>query len=608
MTSMNGTHSNRLGTIAATTITLAALFVTAYGYEVTPRKDKHVSDGGTPEATGWDETAASGVTNITGTDGNTYIQIKTTVFTPRSGWSFKEVADGTWVDYTKGVADALLPPDHHPSDTEHLDSASQIQIHTTIAEPASAGTFPIWAEGNLQPPEGGSSDTPTKWHWGAKIQDYEMHFIRQNNNRFAEVGDPACHMVSKFNTAWPVPNDSNPPVNLPSTATFYGPPGDPTDLDTFRVELAQYEGGPDPSIRLLVERAGNSVYNANFGMVSNGSGTWRTNQHIRLVSTDDDDGVRGQQTPKVKLGDIVKAFLRVNGQDAGEIELMVGRPPSENGPRAIRTVTCHPLLVDHYDVKQTVDLDQTISDLSELWAQCSVRYTATDSTVKAQVKNILRVDGDATGLGNIALTVDGAQVAPFAVGIPGSTSAKAIADDIAAGINAVIGAGTAVTFNSRPKNEIAHVVVKKGTSVNLVITEESVPGSDITVPNFDITDQMIYDTEDEAISIAANYADGDSNTLDIIFAKNIGGSGKAIHRTLVGGGSDWANMIYISPDAATRTTYAHEAGHVLLNVGVEAHNNVSATNIMYGGNGIRLTIPQHLTVREQSDGNLLRKE
>jgi hypothetical protein len=66
-------------------------------------------------------------------------------------------------------------------------------------------------------------------------------------------------------------------------------------------------------------------------------------------------------------------------------------------------------------------------------------------------------------------------------------------------------------------------------------------------------------------------------------------------------------MLYITPDLASRTTYAHEMAHLLLNQGNEAHVS-SGEFIMGGRNGVWFADSEHARMRQQSDGELLKKE
>jgi len=178
----------------------------------------------------------------------------------------------------------------------------------------------------------------------------DLKFIRQNNAEFplteGNDNDNACHMVSKFVTS----------ANLQGAATFDGPPGNPPDPDTFRVQIARVPKTLNPKVRLQVYRQGNMITDTNvphtYDLVRKDDADItdsRTDRHVRLVSNGRppgfsdpadswDDEWRGFQTVLVSLDDIVSATVVLNGSDIAFLALPVGRPYFEDGRNAVRTV------------------------------------------------------------------------------------------------------------------------------------------------------------------------------------------------------------------------------------------------------------------------------
>ena len=446
----------------------------------------------------------------------------------------------------------------------------------------------------------------------------KVDFIRQDNSEFPETGNGACHMVSKFTTS----------ANFPDTATFDGPlvvntgagygQGE-ADPDTFRIQMKGVPSGQSPKIRLQV--TGGTSYSHEFTMVNGtvgGISTYRTDEHIRLVSNDVDDGHLAHQTPLVKLGDTVTATLVLDGVDVCSKALCVGRPSSESGVNAIRAATAYFVVVDYSDVAASADTAKTTERMSEAWCQAAAKF-ASSSRTKTPVRNVIRVSGTATGSGTFGVKVDGVTVPAFGIAGSGRTSPLQIAEDIASGINAVIGAGTAQAFNSAPGfgTPLAHVVVKKGSSVTFADLAETVPVTAITIPTFSVTDDDV-EFQDEEPCLAANYGDANpSETVDFFVVKTLatGNRGDAWTPNYCGSASDMRNTSFIvltAGDAAADNphTAAHEAGRFFMNYdGLDSGNY----NLMNGTSTTdsitarkRLTPTQHQTSRTVSDGTLLK--
>ncbi len=195
------------------------------------------------------------------------------------------------------------------------------------------------------------------------------------NTLIPTTGNDACLMVSKFITN----------INLPpAPATFIGPRGAAAvrDADTFRVQLAGLPTGETPDIRLDVLRGATIPFSHDFNTVEgalSGRPVYRTNEHIRLVSNTVDDAHLAHQTPQVMLEDGVRATLVINGKDItfnvgiqviGQSELQVGRPPAENGLKAIRTAD-----VNFISLLAAIntEADKAIGRLNGAWAQAAIR-------------------------------------------------------------------------------------------------------------------------------------------------------------------------------------------------------------------------------------------
>jgi hypothetical protein len=532
-------------------------------------------------------------------------------YLPRGGGTVEVVVKA---DLGAGVAHDVItewPKDHNNN-----------QWPTCVRSPLVAGTLTTVVNGHGTAstifganPEFVGEATLT-WKTGtstnvATITVPEIEYIRQDNTAFPNTGNDACHMVSKYKT-----DD-----NLPATATFDGPAGASPDPDTFRVQVKHIQGGEFPKIRLEVIRAGSSVYLHEFAMIAGtvgGVSTYRTDQHVRLVSNATDHAhAPADQTPLVKLGDRVKATLVMDRSILGTKELSVARPSSEAGINAIRTATCYFVVVDYSDVAANANVGSTTTRMTEAWAQAAAKFTSTH-VVKTPVKNVIRVSGAATGPGTFTVDIDGVNIPAFGIAVAGRRDPIQIAEDIAAGINAVLGAGKAQAFNTAPgfATPVAHVVVKKGQTVafaNLVVTA---PGTAISNPAFSIADANI-DWQDEEPCLAANFGDGDPNTMDFFIIKTLttGGRGDAWPVSYCGGSSDMRNTSFIvltAGDAAADNphTAAHEAGRFLLNLSGPYEVPFNLMNVTSPADSInarkRLTPIQHNTSRTVSDGNLLK--
>jgi hypothetical protein len=437
----------------------------------------------------------------------------------------------------------------------------------------------------------------------------KVEFIRQNNCGFPDSGNGACHMVSKFVT----------PNNLPDTATFEGPEGSEPDPDTFRVQVAGLPCGESPKIRLEVIRGTTTQYTHEFNMVhgtAGGVSTYRTDEHIRLVSNDVDADRLDHQTPKVRLLDTVTAMLVLNGQDLCSTELPVALPSSEPEINAKRLAMLKFKVVDHMDVAANADRDTTCARMIEQWAQAAVTFGLTKSTVDP-VTNVIRVQWNAVGSGDVSLKVNGTTVPSFTVGTAGRTGVKEIAEDIASNINAALDGGKAEAFYVY--DEIAYVVVDRGNNAEIEILAANVVPTSVVVPPINYGDAGGEVGYDERRCLAANYMDDDPDTIDLFIVKYLPASlGRSNPMCITPETSDIRNSAFIvlsagDADGDNPFTAAHEAGHLILNTSADQHDP-DANNLMFDGTSSadgfcatkRLTSPQHQRSRSVNEGKILK--
>ncbi|MHB1157799.1 MAG: hypothetical protein ACYC26_13310 [Phycisphaerales bacterium] len=528
---------------------------------------------------------------------------------PPEGWSFipfpyTDPLSFADVDATGNLSGFIGDEvyDWYDPVTRHLEGFRVYAIFDESSLP-DAGQFPLQAEGNMEPPPGGTE--PKTWYWAIKTGVFSMKFIKQDNSPVPLTGGGACLMVSKRITAW-YPPASGTSDNLPPTATFDGPPGNEPDRDTFRLEGKVPDGfSGTPTARITILRNGNSTGTFTYDMVHEGS-IWRTDKHIRLVARTEDDAVQESQTIPVALGDEVKGELLIGANTVAEAKYPVCRPQTEDYLTAIRTVRIHSIILDYSDVKTKANPEQTLEDLNSVYAQMGVRFSNVSTVTQPPVKNIIAVENIATAPGNFSATIDGVPVGPFAI-LPGSASL--VADQIAVGINGILGAGTASAFRSVPVLNKALVVIKKGHNVEIANIVEDIPNVHIFDPQINTVDDLVDDNW-EAQAISANYSDMNSATLDVIYVKSCPATAFAVPYILTGNDSNWASGIVLSVQDVIPVNFlkrAHEAGHVLLNT--LSHDGT--TQRVMPLDGWRFTDQEHQRTRDTTNNPstvLLHKE
>jgi hypothetical protein len=411
-----------------------------------------------------------------------------------------------------------------------------------------------------------------------------IEFIRQTNAIFPSSGDDACHMVSKFITN----------VNLPNSASFSGPPGATPDLDTFRVQVRGLAAGRNPTIRVETSRAGTSVYSHVFATVEAAAhgcpAVYRINKHLRLVSNGPptpkpagstyDDEFAGEQTILVKLGDTITATLASGGPSIS-VSLDVARPPSENGPKAIRTADIHfATLTGVNSVPATI-----VDRMSEDWAQVAIRYNLKSSAAVSPVMNVLSITGTAASNGQLRvdITPQGGTRQRVTLAVRSGETQEQISAHLATAISAVGG----LTATDHRHHTERLVLVNKGQSVTFAGIQNNVTGVVFTVPVLNYTDDISLI---EGSVLGLNFKDADPMAITMIAVTDItilGGSdaatgGDYLQTNLPG----WHNVSFLrepvvdSDDSTYPTGAGHEMGHALFDTGNPGHHGTS-TNVFY---------------------------
>jgi hypothetical protein len=393
----------------------------------------------------------------------------------------------------------------------------------------------------------------------------KVEFIRQDNSVFPSTVDDPCHMVSKYKT-----DD-----NLPDTATFEGPEGTNPDPDTFRVQVTGLPSGETPSIRLNVIRGGISVYPPHtYDMVSGTEGgilKYRTNKHIRLVSNAVDDDHLGHQTVSVKLLDEIVATLVVAGVDKGDVRLLVARPPTENGTKAVRTVDVH--FVTGKGAGSAPEA--TVDRISEDWAQLAIRFNLVSKDEITPVANALSIESGATASGQLSVDVTPAGGAAQSViaAVSNGDTPETMAQKLAIAISAKPG----LTATQHRDGSQWLVLVNKGTDVGFANVASSVPSVVFTDPSLTYEDEIVSPVE--AAVLFLNFCDSDPKTIDIVTVKKTFvysplGWGRAGYDAYAASGHPaWQNVVIVRKetvdldDTIQPFTAGHEMGHVLFDTG-----------------------------------------
>jgi len=455
------------------------------------------------------------------------------------------------------------------------------------------------------------------------IRVADLEFIRQDNTLFPMTGDDACHMVSKFVTD----------INLPNIATFDGPPGPSAsiDPDTFRLQVKGLPAGQSPKIKLKVLHKAEKTYEHEFDMVQgmlDSVPVYRTNEHIRLVSNAVDDAYLAHQTVLVQLEDIVSATLILDGKVVTSTELPVGRPSSENGPKAFRTVDINFVTLQGTNSNPQLTVDR----MSEDWAQVAIRFNLLSSSTVTPVTNVLAIAGTANNSGQLTVDIapQGAQPIRVTAQIANDDTDEKMAQKLSAAIDANKDLSADYYRSLMTPNPEVYaylIIVNKGKEINFNNIQSTV-GTNILA---DATDELNFSDNISTLEgniLGLNFKDNDPKSIDMI----------AVGKILVAGGRAYTgrdgtasvaegfdNTTIIREEAVDTNdsgfpfTAGHEVGHALFDVDDTGHLNV-LTNLFRGGTSTldsisaskRLTSDQNNLARQESgsstDPPLLQKK
>jgi hypothetical protein len=337
---------------------------------------------------------------------------------------------------------------------------------------------------------------------------------------------------------------------------------------------------------------------------------YRTSEWVRLVSNaapnprpansqydDDYDTGREHQTALVKLGDEVRATLLLDGKDQQSIKLPVGRPPTDDGPKAIRTADIN--FVTLQGVKS--DPAQTVARISEDWAQLAVRFNLVSAPPPiVPVSNVLSLSGTAQVDGKLSVDfkpLPGGNVISVNINVLKGQTDEVIAKNLA---EAISKAGIPASHHHNKftigKDNFDQwlVLVNKGGQVMFDITSPDISGIAISEPVLNFTDDI---TPTEGNVLGLNFTDKSDPSIYIIAVGNIRiVTSKDFDDTLAGSGGfyllndlpGWVNLAIIteiavdSDDAGAPTTAGHEMCHILFNGGNSAHTPNNPTNLAFG--------------------------
>ncbi|PUB12416.1 peptidoglycan-binding protein [Yoonia sediminilitoris] len=409
----------------------------------------------------------------------------------------------------------------------------------------------------------------------------QYDFITQANAAFPFSGDDACMMVSKAVTN----------VNLPDTATFDGPPGASPDPDTFRMQITGLPAGQPLQLQLETLRGGVQQTDHTFAIVEGVVGTgpaYRANEHVRLVSNAVDDAHRAHQTVLVRLEDLVRATAVLNGTEIARIDLPVGRPPAETGPKAVRTCDIHFVTL----TGTNSDPARTIDRMSEDWAQLAIRFNLLSRETVTPVANVLTVTGTATAAGNITFNMTNAAGTTAAVTVPivAGDNNQTIATKIATQISTH--AGFAATEHRHQAQRIVLVNPRQNVDFDSIVSPAAAVVVQEPALNFADAINLL-----EGSVLGLNFNDGVANSIDLIAIGRINiqlAPGAAILAGATGGDylannlPGWQNLIIIqeqavdTSDADMPYIAGHEVGHALFDGGDPIHHP-TATNLFHAG-------------------------
>jgi hypothetical protein len=262
----------------------------------------------------------------------------------------------------------------------------------------------------------------------ARLSVIRFEPIRQSDNSpFPTVGDDAAHMVSTEVTTESLPD--------PAATTFAGIAGPQSDQDTFRFQVTALPATLTPTVR--VEVVG-GTYSEDFDFATNGEiegvSTLRTNEYLRLVSDDVDDDHAGRQTVRVDLEGAIRSTLLIGSRASFTRQLLVGRPASEDGPKAIRTADFNVIRVGTV----LANSDDMRTSIDDEWAQLAIRFNLLGDSAVPIVQNGLLLEGVAEADGFLVVTIVDTEVrTPVSAG----DSSRTMAEKLTARILSATGLG-----------------------------------------------------------------------------------------------------------------------------------------------------------------------
>ncbi|MEO1091405.1 MAG: peptidoglycan-binding protein [Pseudomonadota bacterium] len=436
-------------------------------------------------------------------------------------------------------------------------------------------------------------------------------FVNQANVGFPFTGDDACMMVSKAITN----------QNLPGTATFDGPPGATPDPDTFRLQLTGLPSGETPQIRLQSFRRGAPRTDHTFDMVEGTVGglpAYRIDEHVRLVSNAVDDAHLAHQTVLVRLEDTIRATALLNGSEIARVELPVGRPPAEAGPKAVRTCDIHFVTLAGTSSAPAT----TVERMSEDWAQLAIRFALVSAETVTPVRNVLTVSGTAGAAGTMTFEMTNAAgtTSAVSVDIASGDGNQVAAQKIATEINGEAGFAATTHAHSDAITNLFVVLVNPRQDVDFDLIANVPPGLVVQEPALNFTNDINLL---EGTVLGLNFNDGNLSTLDVIAIGQVNiqlSPGGPILAGATGGDflatnlPAWQNLCIIqeqavdASDAIFPYVAGHEVGHAILDGGNAIHHP-AATNIFNAGplpatdtigGAKRLDEPQNVRARARS--------
>ena len=291
----------------------------------------------------------------------------------------------------------------------------------------------------------------------------------------------------------------------------------------------------------------------------------------------------------MKLEDKVESTLTLDGHDIGTTVLQVGRPPSETGPNAIRTVDVN--FVTLAGVSSNPQL--TIDRMSQDWAQAGIRFNLLNpnATPVAAPNNVLWISGSATAAGSLSVKLSSNSgttfSSPITIPVTVGETAEGMARDLSGTIGRTVGFASTFSYFHNPFLDGYMVAVNPGATGSAVRFAALAASAGVTfnAPSFNYANDFDLDTI-EANVLGLNFRSATPNILNVFAVPNVGFSytdttpGQRptqvkLRAFTVG---DWrstnepalVDVVMIpekaadTPDAGEPFAAGHEAGHALL--------------------------------------------